>query len=196
MADGVTLRQIDAYRWEIPPDAVPGMRVPGRVYADETLIAQIRQDQSLVQVANVATLPGIIGRSIAMPDIHWGYGFPIGGVAAMDAERGVVSPGGVGYDISCGVRVFSTRLGDGEIRPHLEELTERLFRSVPSGVGVSGRIRLSGSELDAVLEKGAAWAVARGLGRTGDLRRIKAGGTLPGADPERVSDRAKSRGRD
>lgn len=196
MADGVALRQIDAYRWEIPQDAVPGMRVPGRVYADETLIAQIRQDQSLVQVANVATLPGIIGRSIAMPDIHWGYGFPIGGVAAMDPESGVVSPGGVGYDINCGVRMLSTRLSDDEIRPHLDDLADRLFRSVPSGVGVPGRTRLSAPELDAVLEKGAAWAVARGFGRAGDLRRIEAGGALPGADPERVSVRAKSRGRD
>ena len=197
MADGhVALKQLDAYRWEIPSDAMPGMRVPGRVYADEALIAQIREDQSLLQVANVATLPGIVGRSIAMPDIHWGYGFPIGGVAAMDPETGVVSPGGVGYDINCGVRLLSTHLTDEEIRPRLGDLAERLFRSVPSGVGVAGRTRLSASELDDVLARGAAWAAGRGLGRQGDLRRIEANGTIPGADPERVSDRAKTRGRD
>ena len=172
------------------------MRVPGRVYADEALIAQIRQDQSLVQVANVATLPGIVARSIAMPDIHWGYGFPIGGVAAMDPDTGVVSPGGVGYDINCGVRLLSTHLGEDEIRPQLEPLTERLFRSVPSGVGVRGRTRLSTAELEDVLRHGAAWAVARGWGCEKDLRRIEAGGTIPGADPDRVSDHAKSRGRD
>ncbi|HEV2359001.1 MAG TPA: RtcB family protein [bacterium] len=190
------LRQIDAYRWEIPAGAVPGMRVPGRIYADETLIAQIREDQCLTQVANVATLPGIVYRSIAMPDIHWGYGFPIGGVAAMDPETGVVSPGGVGYDINCGVRLLSTHLSAEDIRPHLAALAERLFRSVPSGVGVKGRTRLDATELDEVLAKGAAWAVRRGLGRAGDLRRIEAGGTIPGADPGQVSQRAKSRGSD
>lgn len=190
------LRQIDAYRWEIPAGAVPGMRVPGRIYADETLIAQIREDQCLTQVANVATLPGIVSRSIAMPDIHWGYGFPIGGVAAMDPETGVVSPGGVGYDINCGVRLLSTHLSAEDIRPHLAALAERLFRSVPSGVGVKGRTRLDAAELDEVLAKGAAWAVRRGLGRAGDLRRIEAGGTIPGADPGQVSQRAKSRGSD
>lgn len=190
------LRQIDAYRWEIPAGAVPGMRVPGRIYADETLIAQIREDQCLTQVANVATLPGIVFRSIAMPDIHWGYGFPIGGVAAMDPETGVVSPGGVGYDINCGVRLLSTHLSAEDIRPHLAALAERLFRSVPSGVGVKGRTRLDAAELDEVLAKGAAWAVRRGLGRAGDLRRIEAGGTIPGADPGQVSQRAKSRGSD
>jgi tRNA-splicing ligase RtcB len=190
------LRQLDPYRWEIPPDGVPGMRVPGRIYADDALIEQIRQDQALLQVANVATLPGIVARSIAMPDIHWGYGFPIGGVAAMDPDIGVISPGGVGYDINCGVRLLSTQLVDEEIRPHLAALADRLFHSVPSGVGVAGRARLSAGQLDAVLEQGAAWAVGRGFGRSGDLGRIEAGGTLPGADPGRVSARAKTRGRD
>ena len=190
------LRQVDAYRWEIPAGAVPGMRVPGRIYADETLIAQIRDDPCLTQVVNVATLPGIVERSIAMPDIHWGYGFPIGGVAAMDPDTGVVSPGGVGYDINCGVRLLSTHLTGEDVRPHLAALAERLFRSVPSGVGVKGRTRLSAAELDEVLATGAAWAVRRGLGRAGDLRRIEAGGTIPGADPGHVGRRAKSRGSD
>jgi tRNA-splicing ligase RtcB (3'-phosphate/5'-hydroxy nucleic acid ligase) len=192
----LTLNQVDAYRWEIPADAVPGMRVPGRIYADETLIAQIRSDSSLQQVANVAMLPGIVGRSIAMPDIHWGYGFPIGGVAAMDPESGVVSPGGVGYDINCGVRLLSTHLDEDEIRPRLDALTERLFGSVPSGVGVAGRARLSPAELDAVLTQGSAWAVRQGWGRPDDLRRTEAEGTISGADPGEVSGRAKSRGRD
>lgn len=192
----LTLKQVDAYRWEIPPDAVPGMRVPGRVYADEKLIAQIRADQSLLQVANVAMLPGIVGRSIAMPDIHWGYGFPIGGVAAMDPQSGVVSPGGVGYDINCGVRLLASHLAEDEIRPHLQGLADRLFQSVPAGVGVTGHTRLSASALEDVLTGGAAWAVGRGWGNDGDLRRIEAGGTLPGADPDGVSVRAKTRGRD
>jgi len=191
-----TLTQVDAYRWEIAVGAVPGMRVPGRIYADETLMAQIREDQSVMQVANVATLPGIVGWAVAMPDIHWGYGFPIGGVAAMDPETGVISPGGVGYDINCGVRLLSTQLTEEEIRPHLEPLAARLFQNVPSGVGATGRLRLSTTDLDDVLRTGAAWAVRRGLGRPADLRRIEAGGTIPGADPEQISRRAKSRGGD
>ncbi len=190
------LVQLDAYRWEIPAGFIPGMRVPGRIYADEPLIAQIREDQALVQVANVATLPGIVGYALAMPDIHWGYGFPIGGVAAMRPEDGVISPGGVGYDINCGVRLLSTTLSDDEIRPHLDALTSRLFSNVPSGVGATGRLHLSSSELQEVLKSGAAWAVRRGLGRAEDLRFIEADGTIPGADPEQVSRKARSRGAD
>ncbi len=191
-----SLRQIDEYRWEIPQGAIPGMRVPGRIYADEELIAQIREDPAVLQVANVATLPGIVAWSVAMPDIHWGYGFPIGGVAAMDPEEGVISPGGVGYDINCGVRLLSTHLTEDEMRAPLEELAACLFRNVPSGVGAAGRLRLSPSELDDVLRHGAAWAVRRGMGRSGDLARIEAEGVIPGADPEQVSRRAKSRGAD
>lgn len=190
------LRQIDAYRWEIPVESVPGMRVPGRIYADEALIEQIREDQAITQVANVATLPGIVGRSVAMPDIHWGYGFPIGGVAAMDLDEGVISPGGVGYDINCGVRLISTRLTEDEVRPHIEHLASSLFHNVPSGVGATGRIKLSADDLDAVLRDGAAWVVRRGLGWSRDLDRIEARGAIPGADPEQVSRRAKSRGID
>jgi tRNA-splicing ligase RtcB (3'-phosphate/5'-hydroxy nucleic acid ligase) len=189
-----TLRQLDAYRWEIPIGTVPGMRVPGRIYGTEALIFQ--EDQAVVQVANVATLPGIVGWAVAMPDIHWGYGFPIGGVAAMRPEDGVISPGGVGYDINCGVRLLATGLTEDEIRPHLASLTDRLFRNVPSGVGAAGRLRLSPSELDEVLRSGAAWAVRRGQGRPADLRRIEAGGVIPAADPEQVSRKAKARGLD
>lgn len=190
------LRQIDEYRWEVPVGTVPGMRVPGLIYADDTLMAQIRQDQAVTQVANVATLPGIVNRSIAMPDIHWGYGFPIGGIAAMNLDDGVISPGGVGYDINCGVRLLSTTLTDDDVRPHLDDLASRLFRNVPSGVGATGRLRLSPSELDDVLQRGASWAVHRGLGRREDPRHIEAGGTIAGADPDQVSRRAKSRGAD
>jgi tRNA-splicing ligase RtcB len=190
------LRQIDEYRWEVPVGTVPGMRVPGLIYADEPLMAQIRQDQAVTQVANVATLPGILGRSIAMPDIHWGYGFPIGGIAAMNLDDGVISPGGVGYDINCGVRLLSTTLTDDDVRPHLDDLASRLFRNVPSGVGATGRLRLSPSELDDVLRRGASWAVHRGLGRREDPRHVEAGGTIAGADPDQVSRRAKSRGAD
>lgn len=190
------LRRLDEYRWEVPQGAVPGMRVPARIYADDTLIAQIEADQALVQIANVATLPGIVGYAVAMPDIHWGYGFPIGGVAAMHPEDGVISPGGVGYDINCGVRLLSSHLTEEEIRPHLEALASRLFQNVPSGVGATGRLRLSSPELDDVLRRGAAWAVGRGLGRAQDLQHIEAGGTIPGADPDEVSRKAKSRGFD
>ena len=135
------LRQIDAFRWEIPQTSKPGMRVPGFIYADEAQIKQIESDQAVEQVANAAMLPGVVRCAIAMPDIHWGYGFPIGGVAAMSVEDGVISPGAVGYDINCGVRLLSTRLTDQEIRPNLAMLAERLFQNVPSGVGARGRLR-------------------------------------------------------
>ena len=145
------LRQIDEHRWEIPRDYKPGMRVPGVVFSDERMMRDIRRDQSLEQVANVATLPGIVVASLAMPDIHWGYGFPIGGVAAMRASDGVISPGGVGFDINCGVRMLRTDLSEEEARPVLEELTLELFRNVPSGVGSSGKIHLRGNESDQVM---------------------------------------------
>jgi len=191
----VPLRRVDAYRWEIPADYKPGMRVPGLVYADEGLLPQIEEDEALEQVANAATLPGIVRRSIAMPDIHWGYGFPIGGVAAMRLDDGVVSPGAVGYDINCGVRLLATGLTEEEIRPHLRDLTERLFENIPSGVGAHGRLRLTPAELDDVLARGAAWAVGRGFGRPEDLQRIESEGTIPGAMPAETSERARSRGR-
>ncbi|HEV2356982.1 MAG TPA: RtcB family protein [bacterium] len=194
MQRGSRLRRIDAFRWEIPADYKPGMRVPGLVYADEALLPNIEEDQALEQVANAATLPGIVRRSIAMPDIHWGYGFPIGGVAAMRLDDGVVSPGAVGYDINCGVRLLTTGLAREEIRPHLSVLADRLFENIPSGVGAHGRLRLTLTELDDVLERGAAWAVARGFGRPDDLHRIESEGTIPGAVPAEVSRKAHTRG--
>ena len=154
----------------------------------------ITQDQSLEQVANVAFLPGIVVASIAMPDIHWGYGFPIGGVAATRTEDGVISPGGVGFDINCGVRLLRTRLSEGEVGSRLNELVAQLYRDVPSGVGTPGRVRLKGNEMDEVLTKGGNWAVEKGLGEPGDLEMTEERGCIAGADPTKVSPKAKSRG--
>jgi len=189
-----SLRKIDAYRWEVPIGYKPGMRVPGIVYADDRLMRSIRDDQSLEQVANVACLPGIVKASIAMPDIHWGYGFPIGGVAAMRLQDGVVSPGGVGFDINCGVRLLRSDLTEEEVRAKLDELVGRLFHGVPSGVGSSGRLRLSAAEMDAVLRKGGRWAVGQGMGDAEDLDVTEEHGTMAGADPDLVSKRARDRG--
>jgi tRNA-splicing ligase RtcB len=171
------------------------MRVDGIVYADATMMDDIRRDQSLQQVRNVAHLPGIIGASLAMPDIHWGYGFPIGGVAAVDADEGAVSPGGVGYDINCGVRLLRSTLSRSEVAPRLREIVAQMYRNVPTGVGEGRRdLKLSQGDLTGVLERGADWAVARGFGDRADLDHIEEGGRLPGADPELVSDRARQRG--
>lgn len=181
------------FRWRIPKTG--GMRVDGIVYADEAMIADIRSDQSLEQVKNVAHLPGILNASLAMPDIHWGYGFPIGGVAAVDAEDGVVSPGGVGYDINCGVRLLRSSLTREDIATRVRDIVSQMYRNVPTGVGEGRRdLKLSRGDLKGVLENGAAWAVARGFGDRGDLDHIEEGGTLRGADPGRVSDRAGQRG--
>ena len=150
MADA-RLQRIDEYRYRIPRDQAVGMRTDVVVYASAPLIEQIRNDQSLVQAMNVATLPGIVGPSLAMPDIHQGYGFPIGGVAAIDAEQGVVSPGGVGFDINCGVRLVRTNLSESAVRPRLRELIDHIFREVPCGAGSQGRIHIKRNELDNVL---------------------------------------------
>ena len=171
------------------------MRVPGRVYASDHLMQDIRGDESLVQVQNVAALPGIVGWSLAMPDIHWGYGFPIGGVAATEARSGAISPGGVGYDINCGVRLARSELTADRIRPRLAALMDALFAAIPSGVGAEGAIpRLSRSELSRVLVDGATWAIGRGFGSADDLAHTEEGGCLEGADPDRVSERAQDRG--
>ena len=181
--------------WEIPPHGA--MRVPGRIYATRDMLPDLTRDQALQQVVNVATLPGIVTASLAMPDIHWGYGFPIGGVAAFDPrEGGVVSPGGVGYDINCGVRLLATGLDADAVRPRLERLLEELFRTVPCGVGSRRGKRLSDRELDRVLTEGAAWAVARGHGEPDDLALIEENGAMAGADPDRVGRRARDRGAD
>ena len=189
-----TLERIDAVRWRIARDRAAGMRVEGLVFADEGLIEPLRHDPCLAQVANVATLPGIVGRSLGMPDIHWGYGFPIGGVAAFDAADGVVSPGGIGFDINCGVRLLRTDLTAADVRPLADRLADRLFDAVPSGVGAHLGRRLGRDELGMVLREGAAWAVAAGHGTTDDLRHTEEGGQLEGADPDQVSERAQARG--
>ena len=190
----VKLQRIDDCRWRIPREGA--MRTDGLVFASETMIHALQQEQALDQVRNVATLPGIVGPSLAMPDIHWGYGFPIGGVAAFDPEEGVVSPGGVGYDINCGVRLLRSALDAKEITPHLARLADALFRNVPSGVGSHRKdFKLMVPEERRVLEQGARWAVAHGYGSAADLDHIEEGGTIAGADPELVSDRALERGR-
>ncbi len=188
------IRRIDDYRWEIPQDYKSGMKVSGLVYADSAMLNNIREEQSLEQVANVAFLPGIVGRSLAMPDIHWGYGFPIGGVAATRISDGVVSPGGVGYDINCGVRLLRTNLNEDEVRPKIKELINHLFNNVPSGLGSEGKIRISQKEMDDVLTSGAAWAVKKGYGNRQDLDVTEEQGCMKMADPDKVSDRAKKRG--
>lgn len=190
----VPIEQVDETKWRIPRHGK--MRVDGIVYASAAMMVDIRSDESLQQVANVAWLPGILGHSLAMPDIHWGYGFPIGGVAAMDAEEGVVSPGGVGYDINCGVRLLRTGLGLQDLRPRLREVVGKLFDNVPTGVGAGRKdLRLTRDDLRGVLTQGARWAVERGLGRPADLETIEEGGSLPGAEPDRVTERAFERGR-
>ena len=188
------LNKIDDYRWEIPKSYKPGMLVPGLVYADEAMLEAIREEQSLEQVANVAFLPGIVRRSMAMPDIHWGYGFPIGGVAATRVSDGVISPGGVGYDINCGVRLLRTNLNEDEVRPKIKELVNALFHDVPSGLGSEGKIRVGEREIDEVLIDGAHWAVKRGFGRPEDLEATEETGRMKGAVPDKVSARAKKRG--
>jgi len=188
------LKKIDDYRWEIPKEYKPGMHVPGMVYADEAMLEDIKEEQSLEQVANVAFLPGIVQRSMAMPDIHWGYGFPIGGVAATRLSDGVVSPGGVGYDINCGVRLLRTSLSETEAKAKIRELINHLFSNVPSGLGSEGKIRVNEKEIDEVLKNGAHWAVKRGFGSADDLEATEETGCLKGANPDRVSSRAKKRG--
>ncbi|MBI4303154.1 MAG: RtcB family protein [Chloroflexi bacterium] len=188
------LQKLDDYRWLIPKSYKQGMRVPGLIFADEAMLKDIMEEQAVEQVANVAFLPGIIGHSMAMPDIHWGYGFPIGGVAAMRMEDGVISPGGVGFDINCGVRMLRTNLTKDEVIPKISELADSLYHSVPSGVGSTGKIKLRSGEIDEVLAKGSRWAVEKGFGRPEDLDTTEEHGEMAGADPSRVSHRAKERG--
>jgi tRNA-splicing ligase RtcB len=188
------LLQETPFRWRIEKHG--DMRVPGRVFASSALLPDIATDEALRQVANVATLPGIVEASYAMPDVHWGYGFPIGGVAATDvAAGGVLSPGGVGFDISCGVRLLVSQLSDRDIAPHLSALMDSLSRSIPRGMG-KGAVWSLGSahDLADLMRQGAAYAVSRGFGSVADLARCEDGGVMPGAEPDAVSDRARSRG--
>jgi len=191
-----TLEKIDDYRWRIPKSYKAGMRVPGIIYADEKLLKDILQDKAVEQVANVAFLPGIVNASLAMPDIHWGYGFPIGGVAATDIDQGgVISPGGVGFDINCGIRLLKTNFQYEEIKNKIKDLVYALFSDVPSGLGSKGDIRVSAREEREILLKGAKWAVEKGLGSQEDLECCEEYGAIQGADPTAVSDRAYERGK-
>ncbi len=188
------LNKITDYVWEIP--AFGRMNVPVRIYADSELLTAIERDNAVQQAMNVAHMPGIVRASLAMPDAHWGYGFPIGGVAAFDAEKGgVISPGGIGFDINCGVRLIRTDLTEQQVRPKIQQLVNELYRQVPCGVGSSKAIRkLTEGELRRVCTEGAAWAVENGFGRPDDLERTEANGALEGADPDALSNRARTRG--
>ncbi|MEM1521860.1 MAG: RtcB family protein [Thermofilaceae archaeon] len=192
----VTLKKIEDVVWEIPQTYKRGMRVPARVFADEYLLQKMQMDLTLEQAANVAILPGIYKYSIVLPDGHQGYGFPIGGVAAFDYNEGVLSPGGVGYDINCGVRILRTNLRYEDLKDKLRELSDLLFRYIPSGLGSRGRVSLSKVELDRVLADGVLWAVGKGYGWSEDPEYIEERGAMEGADPSKVSDVAKERGRE
>ncbi len=194
MSENIPLERVDANRWRIPQRYHPEMRVPGMVYADDELIEQIKADNSLQQVANVATLPGIVGHSLAMPDIHWGYGFPVGGVAATDAEKGVVSPGGIGFDINCGVRMLATDLQQNQIKGQVDRLADELFRNLPSGVGSEGMRKLTKGEMHQIMQRGSAWAIEEGYGFAEDLENTEENGCLAGANPDAVSQKALQRG--
>ena len=191
---GGKLEKVDDFRWRIPKSYKPGMRVDGLIYTDEGMLPHILEEQALEQVTNVAFLPGIVEYSLAMPDIHWGYGFAIGGVAAMRLSDGVISPGGVGFDINCGVRIMRTNLVKEEIAPKIKTLIDAIFYAVPSGLGSKGAIKLRPGEIDEVLLKGSRWAVEKGYGRKEDLETTEENGEMKDADPSRVSGRAKERG--
>ena len=188
------LVKIDNYHWKIPQTYKEGMRVPGLIYASEEMLESIGEEQTPEQVANVAFLPGIVNFSMAMPDMHWGYGFPIGGVAAMSVKDGVISPGGVGYDINCGVRLLRTNLNEAEVRLKINQLLGELFANVPSGLGSQGKIRVSQKEMRELMIDGAHWAVKHGFGSKEDLDATEEGGRMKNADPGRVSDKAVKRG--
>jgi tRNA-splicing ligase RtcB len=190
----IALKEIDRNRWQIPRSG--NMRVPGMIFSSRQLIKGLLKDQSLTQVANVASLPGIVKYSLAMPDIHWGYGFPIGGVAAFDTEEGIVSPGGVGYDINCGCRLMTTSLKLDQLKPDIKELISALFKNIPAGVGTEGHVHLTGKEEARVAEEGAAWAAKQGFGQLDDLERTEDYGSIQGADPSALSERAVKRGLD
>jgi tRNA-splicing ligase RtcB len=188
------VKKIDDYRWEIPPSYKAGMSVPGLIFASESMLSHIWEEHAFEQVANVAFLPGIVGHSLAMPDIHWGYGFPIGGVAATRIKDGVVSPGGVGFDINCGVRLLRTNLTEDEVRPKIGQLVNELFNTVPSGVGSEGKIRVSEKELSEVMVRGGRWAVEKGYGQAEDITVTEESGAMKGANPDKASGKAKKRG--
>ncbi len=184
----------DEFRFEIPQSYRSCMSTTALIFSDDKMIQSVKQDNAPEQAANVACMPGIVGKSLAMPDIHWGYGFPIGGVAAFDAEKGVISPGGIGYDINCGVKLVRTDLTVGDVKPDIQKLIDTIFENVPSGVGEKGKLRLTQGQTDDVLEGGAKWAVSQGYGWERDLESCEESGCMKTADSSKVSDRAKQRG--
>ena len=194
MGNAIYFRKIHDALWEIPKHG--GMLVPARIYATEQMMEAIKQDDAPQQAANVAHLPGILNASLAMPDIHWGYGFPIGGVAAFDSKNGVISPGGVGYDINCGVRLMASKLTRKDIEPKLKPLVDELFRRVPTGVGAAGAVHVSVDELKDVVIEGAGWAIQNNYGTGSDLEYIEEQGCVRGAEPRKVSERAWVRGQE
>jgi len=187
-------KKIGENQYQIDADSNLGMKVPVRIYADEPLLQKMLSDRTIMQARNVSSIPGIVGQSIVLPDGHEGYGFPVGGVAAMDAEEGMISPGGVGYDINCGVRLLRSNLTEQTVRSKLKELVTDLFSSIPSGVGSKGAVRLSHSELDEVLVKGVNWAIDHGYGSSDDADVCEENGQIQNADPNKVSDKARKRG--
>jgi tRNA-splicing ligase RtcB len=191
----MNVERVGPYLWRIPRDAQAGMRVPALIVADDVLMAHIRTEASLTQLANGATLPGIVKAAMAMPDIHQGYGLPVGGVVATDAAHGVVSPGAIGFDINCGVRLLAADLAVADLRDRVTELVEALYAAIPTGVGSHGGTTLEARELSSVMEQGAAWAVGRGQGLADDVEHLESNGRIPGADPDHVSERARERGR-
>lgn len=187
------LVRVDDFLWELPPDYKSGMRVPARIYATEKLLREM-DDGVFEQSANVATLPGIIKHSFCMPDGHWGYGFPIGGVAAFDPDEGVISPGGIGFDINCGMRLIRTNLREEDVKPIIEKLVDELFRAIPAGVGSQGFLKLSKEEFRQVMAEGSRWVINRGFGWEEDLRHTEEYGCIPNANPDAVSPKALERG--
>ena len=187
-------KKIGNMTYKIEKDEALGMKVPVIIYADDQLLEKMMTDRTIKQAVNVSTIPGILQNVVVLPDGHEGYGFPVGGVAAMDAEEGMISPGGVGYDINCGVRLLRTNLKEKDVRPKLKELVNDLFNSIPSGVGSKGAIRLSNSQLDEVLVKGVPWAIDNGYGTKDDAEVCEENGHMDKADPNKVSDRARKRG--
>jgi len=187
-------RKIGENQYQIDADSNLGMKVPVKIYANESLMQKMLSDRTIMQARNVASIPGIVGHSVVLPDGHEGYGFPVGGVAAMDAEEGMISPGGVGYDINCGVRLLRSNLTEQTVRSKLKELVTDLFSSIPSGVGSKGAVKLTHSELDEVLVKGVNWAIDHGYGTSDDADVCEENGQIGNADPNKVSDKARKRG--
>ena len=194
MTGSMRPEKVGENQYLIRPDKESGRLAPVRIYADDALLQKMLTDRTIKQACNVASIPGVVGHGVVLPDGHEGYGFPVGGVAAMDADEGMISPGGVGYDINCGVRLLRTDLSEDEVRPRIKNVISDLFSAIPSGVGSKGAIRLKRSDLDEVMVKGVDWAVANGYGSAADADSCEESGRIAGADPDMVSDKAKSRG--